>query len=114
MIVLIFIAIICINKEANAFDHTTRGEPTCKDWIKDKNTPTEKENVSWIAGYVSGLAAVLSIENEIDLLKNESINNLFGWTDEYCKRHPNERISGPAEDYLFDILKQKKHVNSIN
>lgn len=106
-LVLFTISIYSMTYDANAFDHTTIGSPTCQSWVKDKKTTNEKENITWLTGYFSGLSAVFSVENEVDLLKDADIKDLFNWTDDYCKKFPNGNISKPAEIYVLDLVKQK-------
>jgi len=91
---------------------TTFNVPTCKSWIDDVKTEKDRRNMQWISGFVSGAAAMWSINNGFDILKNENIESVYARADKFCRENPDTLLSEAASQYLFErIEKNSPHKN---
>ena len=86
---------------------TTFNVPTCKSWIEDVKTEKDRRNMQWISGFVSGAAAMWSIKNDFNILKNENIESVYARADKFCKENQNTLLSEAASQYLLELIEKK-------
>ena len=89
--------------------HTTIAEPTCKYWLEGRklNNEVNEKNKTWFEGYVSGVAAAMSVDMKMDILKTADIESAFEFADFMCQRHPNNNLSYAGQKWVYMIMNQK-------
>ncbi len=89
--------------------HTTIAEPTCKHWLEGRklNNEVNEKNKTWFEGYVSGVAATMSVDLKMDILKDVDIANAFEFADFLCNLHPDQNLSYVGQKWVYMTMKQK-------
>ena len=87
---------------------TSFNVPTCKSWIGDVKTEKDRRNMQWISGFVSGAAALWSIQHDFNILKNEHIESVYARADKFCKENPDADLVQATDQYLSELFEQKK------
>ena len=94
--------------QASAQDVTVRGAGTCQAYLDAKRNYAEGENqalnqLTWLLGYLSGLAAA----THVDILGNgDSAESIPTWVDIYCHRYPSNYLSD-AGDLYYKFRKER-------
>ena len=86
-------------------DVTVFGNRTCGVWIderKEARWPSITD-VSWLAGYISGLADY----SEKDFLKNTDLASLANWVDNYCNNNPLDTVVVGANKLAIELIKRE-------
>lgn len=63
--------------------------------------------MQWISGFVDGAAAMYSIANDFDILKNENIDSVYARADKFCKETPDRLLSEAASQFLLELVEKK-------
>lgn len=93
---------------ANAL--TTRGSPTCNEWLSDAkldqgaNAWRVTADHFWLLGYLSGLSVAMGI----DILKETDNDVLYQWMDRYCAAHIFRSLNEAADEYARTVIKQRQ------
>lgn len=88
---------------------TSLGTPSCGAWTKHGQAKKRGDNVdalmdrSWLVGYLSGM----STGRSIDALHGTDYDSLVLWMDNYCDRHPLERISKGADELWLELADRR-------
>ena len=99
--------IVCALLVASTYAVTVRGVRSCGKWIAAHPIPPSVSadslaQESWLVGYLSGV----SVESNVDVLKNVDNESIFLWMNNYCQQNPLMDI-GDGGYTLFLELKRK-------
>lgn len=85
---------------------TSFGGVDCGKWTAATG-PTKVAYETWLAGYMSGLNAALTVFTKVDVLKQvDSSEQISQWVSNYCRNNPLERVPSAAQE-LFAELQRK-------
>lgn len=81
---------------------TLMGNLTCGRWVENRKEDGFPSALStaWLAGYVSGLAAV-SGSHFLRVTDSESMHL---WTDKYCHENPLDSVADAANALMFELI----------
>jgi hypothetical protein len=83
---------------------TTRGAPACSAWLSQRVSPDgEAIELSWIVGYLSGLAIGF---NE-DILGSVDNPTLSAWLDKYCRAHPLDSLAVAGQELFVELARKR-------
>lgn len=93
---------------ASAEDVTVRGSGTCQGYLDAKNSHSIQEAVkhlTWLLGYVSGLA----VATHTNILgSGDDAESMLNWVDVYCKAYPARYLSDAGDLYYTYRKEQMK------
>jgi hypothetical protein len=85
--------------QANAQEVSVRGAGTCKAYLDAKSHNSVEDAVkklTWLLGYLSGLA----VAKQVDILgKGDSAESILNWVDTFCERYPAKDLSDAGDLY---------------
>lgn len=83
----------------------TIGDRSCGQWSSRKENPYLKMVVhSWLMGFMSGLA----VGTDEDVIAGTDGESIDLWMDNYCHKHPLERLSMDASLLYFELKARQK------
>lgn len=85
---------------------TYLGTMSCGSWVQAKqqgDLASRDRYRMWVVGFLSGSA----IQTNRDVLEGIDEASLSTWVDNYCQKHPLEKLVAAA-DALFDELSTRK------
>lgn len=83
---------------------TTRGAPACSAWLSQRaSTDGEAIELSWIVGYLSGLAIGFN-EDVLGPVDNPTIS---AWLDKYCRAHPLDSLAVAGQELFVDLARKR-------
>jgi hypothetical protein len=94
--------------QASAQNVTVRGAGTCQAYLDAKRNGEVNQAVNdltWLLGYVSGLA----VANHVDILgKLDPAESMLNWVDTYCQVYPARYLSDAGDLYYRFRIEQMK------
>jgi hypothetical protein len=88
-----------------AFMALGTGADSCAIWTRNsKNSFSEATQILWVEGFMSGLAQ----GTRRDLLRNIDEEALKTWMDDYCSKHPLDRVLDAMAPLWLDLLQRQK------
>lgn len=105
---LIFVTTISISSSAFAKTYIGAGGTTCGEYISSKKSlPGVAQAIEfWILGYVSGLNFITYATREVDLLSNQSSNEIIGFVQGYCSTNTEKSLNNAANEYWVQLSKK--------
>lgn len=96
--------------QASAQNVTVRGSGTCQAYLDAKRSNSVQEAVkdlSWLLGYMSGLA----VATHVNVLgSDDNAESMLKWVDFYCRVYPAKYLSD-AGDLYYRYLKEQMKVS---
>jgi hypothetical protein len=92
--------------QANAQGVTVRGAGTCQAYMDAKarnNVQDAVKDLTWLLGYMSGLAAATHVNI---LGPDDNAESMLKWVDTYCQLYPAKYLSD-AGDLYYRFLKEQ-------
>jgi hypothetical protein len=88
-----------------AFMALGTGADSCATWTRNsKNSFSETTQILWVEGFMSGLAR----RTRRDLLRNIDKEALETWMDDYCRKHPLDRVLDAMAPLWLELLQRQK------
>jgi len=97
---ILVVALTGLSANSNATQ--TLRDASCKQWINSQSTQVHYEYMSWLMGYLSGIA----IQSDSNIFKTTNPDSIFLWMDTFCRNNPQNYI-GDGAWQLSGELQQK-------
>ena len=86
----------------------TRGTPSCESWIEDSqrggaDRMADVANLSWLTGYLSGLATAL----KKDFIRGTDTPAIIFWVDNYCRANTAKNLHDAGAEFAKELIQQK-------
>jgi hypothetical protein len=95
--------------DARITSFTTFGK-TCSETVSDDQSGDGVGQIvgkSYIGGYLTALNKEYSIGNNIDFLKDVSVDMAYEWSINYCRKYPAEDFYLAVDKFFLEIKKIK-------
>lgn len=101
--VLLIVGLL-VSTGASAEDMTTKGVPSCGDWVKNRTEQGWRgvADMNWFWGYLTGLAMV----SDKNFLKGTDNASLLLWMDNYCKANPLENVAYGGASLAGELIQR--------
>ena len=100
---LIAVALLFASLTGNAGSQTMLGEPDCADWVRNP-VPAYR---MWMLGFLSGLSSMGAPKYGNVLGKLSSTDQVFVWTDKYCREKPLNSLTEAGHDLFIDLVNKR-------
>ena len=89
----------------------TRGTPSCVDWMEDSRRTgiddaarmADASNLSWLTGYLSGIATAL----KKDFIRGTDTPAIIFWVDNYCRANATRNLHDAGAEFAMELIRQK-------
>jgi hypothetical protein len=92
--------------QARAFTQFGQGNQSCGWWTEKRNTKQDLGPMSWVTGYLSGVATMVATDT-FDMLEGNDAQGLWGWIDNYCRTNPLDKLSAAVDALVATLIRKQ-------
>lgn len=109
--VLLTLVLLVCSPVRLAYASKTFGVPDCGQWSQAQGQDVPAR--TWLLGFMTGINLMLDLNAPKDvtppdfLSQASSAQQIFSWTDKYCRENPLENLARAGMKLLFELGERK-------